>query len=174
MPGNDDERTARLRQAAQDDLPVAPEPFKALAARHDVGEQELLDALREWLRSGIMRRYGALVSHRQLGFAYNAMVVWHVPPERVEEIGRRFAEDPDITHCYERPPAPEFPYNLYTMIHTRTEEECRHKIAHLSGVLDLPACQVLVSTREFKKSSPNYGGAPGDQPRVGEEDEEDA
>lgn len=160
MPDVDDEQTARLRQAAQDDLPVVTDPFRALADKYEVGEQELLDALREWLHSGLIRRYGALVSHRKLGFEYNALAVWQVPAERMEEVGRAFADDPDITHCYERRPAPSFIYNLYTMIHAHTEEECRHKLEHLAGVLSLPAYEILVSTREFKQSSPRYGAPP--------------
>ncbi len=158
----------RLRQAAQDDLPVAADPFRALADKHGIGEQELLQWLRDGVHAGVIRRYGALVSHRQLGFAYNAMVVWQVPPERVEEVGQALAEDPGVTHCYERPPAPAFPYNLYTMIHTHTEEECRHKVEHLAHILGLPAYEMLVSTREFKKSSPTYG--PGLTPPIWAED----
>jgi DNA-binding Lrp family transcriptional regulator len=157
MPDESNEVAVRLRQAAQDDLPVVADPFRALADRHEVSEQELLQWLRDELHAGVIRRYGALVSHRQLGFAYNAMVVWQVPPERVEEVARALADDTDVTHCYERPPAPGFPYNLYTMIHTRTEDECRHKVEHLAQMLALPAYEVLVSTREFKKSSPTYG-----------------
>jgi DNA-binding Lrp family transcriptional regulator len=172
MPDADNERMSRLRAAAQDDLPVVTDPFRALADKYDVAEMELLEELRQWLHDGVIRRYGALVSHRKLGFAYNAMVVWQVPRERVEEVGRLLADDPDVTHCYERPPAPGFPYNLYTMIHTHTEEECRHKVEHLSATLGVEQHEMLVSAREFKKSSPTYGAVAGRPPR-GEEDDAD-
>jgi len=142
--------------AAQDDLPVTERPFATLAAKHGLREDVLLDALREWARSGLIRRYGALVSHLKLGYACNAMVVWQVPPEQVDLVGQLFARDPDVTHCYARPPAPGFPYNLYTMIHSRSEDECRRKAENLSRAADAPVYEMLVSTREFKKDSPRY------------------
>jgi DNA-binding Lrp family transcriptional regulator len=145
-----------LLQAAQDDLPLTERPFAALAADHGVGEEELLETLRQWLHSGVIRRYGALVSHRKLGYECNALVLWQVPPERVAEVGQLFAADPEVTHCYERAPAPDLPYNLYTMIHAHSEEDCRRKADNLSRVSGVVTYEMLVSTREFKKDSPRY------------------
>ncbi|UCH35809.1 MAG: Lrp/AsnC family transcriptional regulator [Armatimonadota bacterium] len=150
----------RLLKAAQADLPVTQRPFAEVARKHGIEEEELLPALREWMRSGVIRRYGALVSHRKLGYESNAMVVWQVPPERVEQVGDLFAADSDVTHCYERPVAPGLPYNLYTMIHAHTEDECRRKAANLAEVGGVFTYEVLISTREFKKSSPVYGRLP--------------
>lgn len=159
MRADNREIMRRLIAAAQEDLPLVERPFAVLAERHGVGEEQLLEALREWQRAGVMRRYGALVSHRKLGFECNAMVVWQVPPERVEQVGRAFADDPEVTHCYERRPAPALPYNLYTMIHAHSEDECRRKVEHLARWADAARHEVLISTREFKKDSPRYGPA---------------
>jgi DNA-binding Lrp family transcriptional regulator len=156
MANQVDNPTDPLFRAAQDDLPVTEHPFAALAANHGVGEDALLEALRAWARSGVVRRYGALVSHRKLGYECNAMVVWQVPPEQVDLVGQLFARDPDVTHCYARLPAPGFPYNLYTMIHSHSEDECRRKAENLARAADVPAYEMLVSTREFKKESPRY------------------
>jgi len=131
-------------------------PFAALAATYGVGEEELLETLRQWLHSGVMRRYGALVSHRKLGYECNAMVVWQVPPERIAEVGRLFAADPEVTHCYQRRPAPGLPHNLYIMIHAHSEDDCRRKAENLSRVAGVAAYELLISTREFKKDSPRY------------------
>lgn len=158
-----EEKSAQaMMRAAQDDLPVVERPFAALAEKHGVGEEELLEALREWLDAGVVRRYGAIANHRKLGLECNAMVVWQVPPERVTGVGGMFAEDPDVTHCYERPPAPGFPYNLYTMIHERTEEDCRRKVEHLAQSAGVTGYEMLVSRREFKKASPTYSAPAAD------------
>jgi len=161
---------AAIVRAAQDDLPVAERPFAALAEKRGVGESELLEALRGWLDSRVMRRYGAVVSHRKLGFESNAMVVWRVPPERIAEVGGMFAADPDVTHCYQRRPAPGFPYNLYVMIHARTEDECRDKVEHLAQRVGVTQYEMLISTREFKKASPTYSAAPAARKDEQEED----
>jgi len=155
MPHDDDSADCFLK-AAQDDLPLTQRPFAAVAEGCGVGEDELLETLRQWLRSGLIRRYGALVSHRKLGYESNAMVVWQVPPERLEEVGHLFAANPEVTHCYERPPAPELPYNLYTMMHAPSEDECRRLVENLSRVSGVYAYEILVSTWEFKKDSPRY------------------
>jgi len=156
MPNEDEALEPRLLAAAQADLPLTERPFAALGEEFGVREDQLLEALREWLRAGLVRRYGALVSHRKLGYDCNAMVVWQVPPERVAEVGRLFAADPEVTHCYERAPAPGLPYNLYTMIHSQTEDGCRLKAENLARVSGIAGYEMLVSTREFKKESPHY------------------
>jgi len=156
MPNGDRKPKGPVLQAAQDDLPMTERPFAALAATHGVGEEELLETLRQWLHSGMMRRYGALVSHRKLGYECSAMVVWQVPPERIAEVGRLFAADPEVTHCYQRQPAPGLPHNLYIMIHSHSEDDCRRKAENLSRVAGVAAYELLISTREFKKDSPRY------------------
>jgi DNA-binding Lrp family transcriptional regulator len=161
MPRDNTDADRVALKAAQDDLPLTERPFAALASSHGVPEDDLLEALRRWLRSGLMRRYGALVSHRKLGYQSNAMVVWQVPPERLEEVGHLFATNPEVTHCYERSPAPELPYNLYTMIHAPSEDECRRLVENLSRVSGIYAYEMLVSTWEFKKDSPRYSSMQG-------------
>jgi len=160
MPSDSEKPVDGLLQAAQADLPVTARPFAVLAEKHGVGEDELLDALRGWQRSGAMRRYGALVSHRQLGYECNALVMWQVPPERVAEVGRLLASDPEVTHCYERQPASGLPYNLYTMIHSHSEDDCRRKAENMARVTGVGAYELLVSAREFKKESPRYAAPP--------------
>jgi len=172
MASDDRKASGRLLEAAQADLPVTERPFAALAENHGVREEELLEILREWLRSGVVRRYGALVSHRKLGYECNALVLWQVPPERVPEVGRLFAADPDVTHCYARRPAPGLPYNLYTMIHSHSEDDCRRKAENMSRVSDVVTYEMVISTREFKKESPRYAAPQAPQTGDAAEDRE--
>ena len=145
-----------LLQAMECDLPCEPRPFARLAERFGLAEQELLCALQEGLASGLIRRYGARISHQQAGFDANVMVVWQVAPAQVERAGQAMASHPAVSHCYERPAFPGFPYNLYTMIHGRAAEECRRAIAEISAQSGVTSYRALWTTREFKKTTPSY------------------
>lgn len=152
-----------LLNAIQSDLPLSPEPFRELAEHAGVDFGDMMATLTDLLRTGVVRRYGALVNHRRLGFTANAMVVMAVPPERIEAAGARLAESPHVSHCYQRPPFPGFPYNLYAMVHGRDREECLEVVANLIGAHrcapsgdDALDWQALFSTREYGKSAPNY------------------
>jgi DNA-binding Lrp family transcriptional regulator len=142
--------------ALEADLPLHPEPFSALALTHGLDEAQIISTLQQWRANGRIRRYGALVSHLRLGFVANAMTVWQVSAERVEEVGTALASSSHVSHCYERPAFPEFPFNLYAMVHERSRERCTAVVEELSGRCRDSPRAVLFSTSEFKKSSPRY------------------
>ena len=146
----------RLLSALQIDLPLTERPFAALAEPVGLTEAELLAGLAVALESGEVRRYGARVQHRALGFTANAMVVWAAPPARVEEAGRLMAQHPAVSHCYERPTFDGFPYNLYTMIHGRRREECEAVAEELARATGLSEWRSIYSRREFKKQAPSF------------------
>jgi DNA-binding Lrp family transcriptional regulator len=142
--------------ALQEDLPIEPRPFETLAARAGMSVAELLEKARDFLASGMMRRYAAILRHREAGFAVNVMSVWRVPEEKAEEAGRRMAEFAEVSHCYQRPTAPGWPYSHYAMIHARSEEEASrvvHRIAARTGLRDHA---LLRTVREFKKTRVKY------------------
>lgn len=148
----------RMLAALERDLPVTHRPFRQLAEEEGLGERELLDALRSGLRSRVIRRYGALLAHREVGFQANAMVVWQVPEERLEEVGAALAGHPRVTHCYQRPAFEGFPYNLYAMVHGTSREEALAVVGELAGLANVEQFEVIFSVREFKKESPTYSG----------------
>lgn len=141
----------------QEGLPLTSRPFLALAQRLGMSEEELLAAVRGFLERGIIRRFGAAVRHQDLGYVANAMVVWEVPPERLEEVGRMMAAFDEVTHCYQRSPCPpHWPYNLFTVIHGQTEEDCYRIAKALSRATGITSYRLLFSTAELKKSSMKY------------------
>ncbi len=146
----------RRLAALETDLPLCPEPFSELASNGGLETAEALSTLREWTAAGRIRRYGALVNHLRLGFVANAMTVWQVPRDRVEQVGTALASSPQVSHCYERPPFDEFPFNLYAMVHERSRGRCMEVIEGLSQLCPDSPRAVLFSTREFKKSSPSF------------------
>jgi len=148
-----DEKDLLLLKAAQDGLPLRAEPYAALGAQIAMPADEVIARLKRLVDCGVIRRVGASLAHRAAGFTANAMVAWKVPEEKIEEIGNAFAQRNEVTHCYSRATAPNFPYNLYTMLHAKSKEACNEIISFLSAATGLTNFLILYSTRELKKTS---------------------
>jgi DNA-binding Lrp family transcriptional regulator len=140
----------------QEDLPLEPRPFEAMAARLGIAQRELFALAASFEKRGIMRRYSAVLHHRRAGFKANAMAVWKVPSERSEEVGRLMASSRWVTHCYERPTYPDFVYSHYTMIHATSRQECEQVARDISESTGITEYQLLYSTREYKKTRVRY------------------
>lgn len=138
------------------DIPVTPQPFLELAREAGVTEEAFLETLRGLIARGVIRRFGATLRHQQSGYRANAMGAWRVPEERVEEVGRAFASFREVSHCYRRTPLPEWPYNLYTMIHADDEEACRAIARRMAGSSGVSDYLLLFSREELKKTSMAY------------------
>jgi DNA-binding Lrp family transcriptional regulator len=140
----------------QEDMPLVREPFLQMAERLGVTQQKIFDTADSFQQRGVMRRFSAVLHHRKAGFKSNAMVVWDVPSERAEEVGREMASSRWVTHCYERPTFPEFPYSHYTMIHATTQDQCEEVAKDISKATGIDDYQLLYSTREYKKTRVRY------------------
>jgi len=146
----------RVLRTVNRPLPLCKRPFEALAQESGLAESDILDRLNAWLEDGTIRRFGARVNHRALGFTDNGMAVWRVPREAVEETAACLAAQPEVTHCYQRRTQPGWDYNLYAMVHGRSVHEVLtivDRIAEMTGQYDY---DVLFSLREFKKSAPRF------------------
>ena len=134
-------------------LPVCEQPYLEPARRVGISEKEFLERARKLQKAGYIRKMGAVVSPRRAGFRANGMVVFQVPAKDVDRIGKRLAALPEVTHCYERPPAPDFPYNLYFMLHGRTRKDITEKAKELAAQMKIKEYQILFSVKELKKTS---------------------
>jgi DNA-binding Lrp family transcriptional regulator len=143
-------------RALQIDLPASARPFLELAEQYGFDEQELIDRGLQFIRTGQMRRYAAVLAHRKAGFTFNGMGVWVCPPERMEEVGQLMASFRGVSHCYERPTYPNWPYNLVSMTHGRTKDECEDVLKAISAETGLDDYIVLYSTKEYKKTRVSY------------------
>jgi DNA-binding Lrp family transcriptional regulator len=148
-----DRRAIRL---ACGDLGLDRYPFRAWAAELDVPEADLLARLAAYRQRGAMRRFGAVIRHHAAGFTANGMSVWDVPDADVGFVCERLAACPEISHCYERPRFPGWPYNVFGMIHGRSREECLSVAIRVAEQTGLSDYDVLFSVREFKKTSMIY------------------
>jgi len=140
-------------------LPLVSRPYAELAERIGLGEAEVIARIAQLQQDGVIRRLGVIVRHHELGYQANAMVVWDVPDDLVDEIGRRVAARPEVTLCYRRPRRPpDWPYNFYCMIHGRDRKTVRRAIASVGidcGLADMPQA-TLFSRRRFKQRGARY------------------
>lgn len=153
------ELTARekdLVRQLQADIPLTPEPFKEIAERVGMSVDEVLAKVDEWVTDGTIRRFGAMVRHQRLGYKANAMTAWDVPDERADEVGEALAAASEVSHCYQRPRADGWDYNLFAMIHGATPEDCHRVAAVLHDKVGVENYELLFSSREFKKVSMSY------------------
>ncbi len=145
-----------LVRQLQKDLDLVPRPFLSQAQAAGLPEEELLERARLLQKHGVMRRFAAVLHHRKAGFAANGMGVWAVPKDRVEEVGRAIAAFPQVTHCYERPTYPGWPYSVFSMIHSQTPEGCRQVAEEISRKTGIKDFDLLFSTKEYKKARVKY------------------
>jgi len=150
----DNERKGLFRRL-QGDLPIERRFFRDAASREGIDEQAVLDTIRALLREGTIRKFGAVLKHQKAGITRNAMVVWAVPPQQVEQTGALFASCKAVTHCYERRPHFLGRYNLFTMMHAG-EGTLDGLVAEIAGRAGIRDYLVLHSEEEFKKSSMEY------------------
>lgn len=137
-------------------LPLASRPYEALGRRLGLTEEELIARIQDLQQAGIMRRIGAALRHHRVGFTANAMIVWQIPEEKIEEVGKQLSQLPEITHCYQRRVLPHWPYNFYTMVHGRSREECKQIADKLAEIAGQSSYKILFSVTELKKSSMKY------------------
>ena len=149
-----------LLAALADGLPLDPRPFATLGARLGLTEAAALAALRALQERGVVRRFGEVVRHHELGYRANAMVVWDVPEASVDAAGRALAAAPGVTLCYRRPRRPPaWPYNLFCMIHGRDRAAVLRALdaaAAAAGLQAIPR-EVLFSGRRFKQRGAVFG-----------------
>lgn len=136
----------------QDGIPITSSPYAKIAQELSISENEVVQNIIEIKEKNIIRRFGASIGHRDIGIVANAMCVWNVPDIMVEKIGKMMADCKYVTHCYLRPRYPDWPYNMFTMVHSYSREECLeivNKISEMTGISDY---DVLFSKKEFKKT----------------------
>ncbi|WP_258360555.1 Lrp/AsnC family transcriptional regulator [Moorella sulfitireducens] len=145
-----------LVRQLQGDIPLVSRPFLPVAEKLGISEAEVLEHIRHLRAEGIIRRFGAALRHREAGITANAMVVWQLPPEELKRAGEKLATFPEVTHCYQRRQHPDWPYNLYAVIHCRTREACEKLAARLAAAIGHNNYHLVFSTEELKKESMQY------------------
>lgn len=151
-----DELDKKIISIMQDDFPLVAKPYLEIANKLGISEEELLSRLNKYTQSGKIRKMGAVLKHREVGYTANALCAWNVPEERIQEIGRMFSKVSAVTHCYARVTQPDWPYNFYTMLHANSREQCNAIAKELASQAELEEYIMLFSTKEWKKNSMQY------------------
>lgn len=154
-----DDIDRRLVLATQGGLPLVAQPYHQLAEALGISSAEVIERLRRMLADGLIRRIGAVPNHYAIGYTANGMSVWDVPDDRVDRLGEQIGALDFVTHCYHRPRRlPEWPYNLFAMVHGSSRDEVLEKVAVIAALLGADcAHDVLFSTTILKKTGLRIG-----------------
>jgi len=145
----------KIISASQAGLPLTPEPYQSLAEQIGISSDDLMQRLRHMQERGIIRRIGAIPNHYKLGYKHNGMTVWDIDDAYIDELGKKIGTLEFVSHCYHRPRhLPEWPYNLFAMVHGKTAEAAELQIQQIADLLgeQCRAYEVLYSTRILKKT----------------------
>ena len=151
-----DEGEIAILRELQEDIALVPAPFAGMASRIGISEDEVIGAYHQFVEEGRCRRFAAVLHHRQAGFVANAMSVWKVPETRIDDVGMQMAGFAAVSHCYQRPTYPDWPYNLFGMLHGRTKADCEEAADAISRETGVDEHAMLYSTKEYKKVRVRY------------------
>lgn len=151
-----DTRTKELLRELQDGFKLETRPFKRIANRLDCSEDEVIKIIQDCLDQGIIRRIGAAVRPEKLGHSANALVVWQVAPDKIDEVGEEVATMREVSHVYERECPPDWPFNFFTMIHAHHQVELESLIQQISDRHQLKNYRIYETETELKKTSMRY------------------
>ena len=140
----------------QKDMEIIDEPFVNAAKNLGITEDELFSKMKHYESMGVLRRFAAILRHRQVGFTANGMIVWKVPEDRITSVGETLGSFPQVSHCYERPTYDDWPYNVFSMIHCKTHDEAYEVAKIIQDQIDVNEYKILFSSREFKKTRVEY------------------
>lgn len=163
MPALSTAQQLHLRSLLEQGLPLTSEPYAQLAEHIHSDSHSVLAAVQQWQDEGLFRRFGLVVRHHQLGYKANAMLVLDIPDDAVAAVGAQLAEEPRVTLCYRRPRRlPDWPYNLFCMIHGRARAEVEGEIAALLARHQLHSYRHdwLFSTRAYKQRGGHFAASP--------------
>ena len=150
-----DETDLAIMRATQAGLPLTPQPYQRIAEQLGLTAEAVMTRMTAMHDQGIIRRIGAVPNHYKLGYLFNGMIVWNVPDEIIDELGRKVGQLEFVSHCYHRPRhLPEWPYNLFAMVHGKSQADVDKQIQQIADLLgdSNQGCNVLYSTEILKKT----------------------
>ena len=145
-------KAARMLQS---DIPLTVKPFMEIASMCGLAHDDLMVWIKGLSEKGVVRKFGAILRHQKAGYHKNALVMWAIPSDAIENAGRLFATLPFISHCYERNPAFQNKYNLFAMMHAQ-DDDISSLINTMSQLINSNDFLILESLQEYKKTSPEY------------------
>ncbi|PCJ90863.1 MAG: protein nirH [Porticoccaceae bacterium] len=140
----------KIMAATQNGLPVCDRPYQVIANQLEISESELLHVMENMMSQGLIRRIGLVPNHYALGYRFNLMTVWDVNDNDIQSLGRKVGQLTFVSHCYQRPrKTPDWNYNLFAMVHGRSEEQVAQQVAAIKQLLG-PACRDMAQLNSVK------------------------
>jgi len=149
------EKQNKVARLIQEDINVVNCPFAKIGHTCGLTAGEVLDTTKELLNKGFIRKFCAILRHQQAGYKNNALVVWSVPQDQVEKAGQMLAVSRSVSHCYQRNPAFQGKYNIFTMLHSQ-DEKISSLVKEIATATGITNYLILESIQEYKKKSPEY------------------
>lgn len=147
----------QILRIVQATLPDSATPYADIAKEVGTSEEVVLELLSRLKDGGQIRRFGATLRHQQAGYKFNAMVAWYVEDGfDIDVVGQAMAARREISHCYQRPNCLDWPYNLYTMIHGKNQDDCLNVVQELCAQTGVTQYEILFSVKELKKTSMQF------------------
>jgi siroheme decarboxylase len=150
-----DETDLAIMRTTQAGLPLTPQPYQRIAEQLGLTAEAVMTRMTAMQEKGIIRRIGAVPNHYKLGYHFNGMTVWNIPDKVIDELGQKVGQLEFVSHCYHRPRhLPEWPYNLFAMVHGKSQEDVDKQIQQIADLLgdSNQGCDVLYSTKILKKT----------------------
>ncbi|MFT6206397.1 MAG: DNA-binding Lrp family transcriptional regulator [Colwellia sp.] len=141
-------------------LPTHLSPYQIIAEQLALTEQQVLMQISSWQEEGLIRRFGLVIKHRILGYNANAMVVWNIPNDDIDNVAQELAKCAPVSLCYQRPRRlPDWPYNLFCMIHGTDRALVLQQINQITKQLGLEQIKkdILFSFKAYKQHGARYG-----------------
>src|SRR5947209_16733246 len=135
----------------QKDLEIIERPFLKSAQKIGITEEQLLEKAKYYEDIGVMRRFAAILRHREVGFVANGMIVWKVPTERIEEVGTKLGSFPQVSHCYERPVYQDWPYNVFSMVHCKSFDDAEGVAKEIQKHVDVAEYKILLAHENSRR-----------------------
>lgn len=142
----------RLFSVLSSPLAIAERPFKLWAGKLNMKEEDLLEIIKRLVKKGAIRRFGAVLNHRKIGLKDNVLVAWKIEDKRIDSAAQFICGFSEVSHCYERKTDKDWPYNLYTMIHCSSKNDCLDIVKDISQRLRIKDYRLLFTEKEFKKT----------------------
>lgn len=149
---NEKKKVARFIQG---DIPLVSSPFDEIGSSCGLTADKILNISQSFLKSGVMRKFGAILRHQKTGYGKNALVAWSAPADQIEKAGKIFASFSFVSHCYERKPAFRKKYSIFTMLHSQNTN-ILSLVKDMAIATDINDYIILESIQEYKKISPEY------------------
>jgi len=146
----------KIMKILQGDIPQTMHPYKDISEQLGISEDEVVHRINGYIEKQYIRRFGATLRHQKAGFSANGMAVWKIPEDDRQRVGEIIAGFREVSHCYERPTFPDWPYNIFAMLHGKSEDECRETALRIADEIDVKDFYILFSVQEFKKTSMVY------------------